>query len=106
MKFCSHCGKEVMEQAVVCPNCGCQIDDSEADRANPGLVVLSILIPLAGIIMAIAFWHKTPKAAKVYLKAALITIVVGVILWVLFYVLIFGTIFGFFNSLFKSLSFS
>lgn len=104
MKFCSHCGKEVMEKAVICPNCGCQIEESEADRANPGLIVLSILIPLAGIIMAIAFWGKTPHAAKTYLKAALITILVEVILWVLFYVIIFGAVFGFIHSLFSFLS--
>lgn len=104
MKFCSHCGKEVNEKAVICPSCGCQIEDSEADRANPGLIVLSILIPLAGIIIAIAFWSKTPNAAKTYLKAALITILVEVILWVLFYVIIFGAVFGFIHSLFNFLS--
>lgn len=103
MKFCSHCGKEVMEKAVICPNCGCQIESTDDNRANPGLVLLSILIPLAGIIMAIAFWNKTPHAAKTYLKAALITVLVEVILWVLFYVLIFGTLFTFLNSLFDGL---
>ncbi len=23
MKYCSHCGKELVDEAVVCPNCGC-----------------------------------------------------------------------------------
>lgn len=26
-KYCTHCGKEVMEEAVICPNCGCQIKE-------------------------------------------------------------------------------
>lgn len=24
MKYCSHCGKEVLDEAVICPNCGCR----------------------------------------------------------------------------------
>ena len=23
MKYCTHCGSQIMDQAVVCPNCGC-----------------------------------------------------------------------------------
>ena len=23
MKFCSHCGKQILKDAVVCPHCGC-----------------------------------------------------------------------------------
>ena len=26
MKFCSKCGKEIMDEAVVCPNCGCSAE--------------------------------------------------------------------------------
>ena len=25
MKYCSHCGTEVVDEAVVCPSCGCKI---------------------------------------------------------------------------------
>lgn len=28
-KYCSHCGKEVNENAVICPNCGCQVGQME-----------------------------------------------------------------------------
>lgn len=27
MKYCSKCGKEIMEDAVICPNCGCAQDN-------------------------------------------------------------------------------
>lgn len=30
MKFCTHCGKEVNERAVVCINCGCAVPDAKA----------------------------------------------------------------------------
>ena len=27
MKYCSKCGKELMDEAVICPGCGCFIKD-------------------------------------------------------------------------------
>ena len=35
MKFCSHCGKEVMDEAVICPGCGCSV----APQAQPAAPV-------------------------------------------------------------------
>lgn len=29
MKYCSHCGNEVVDEAVVCPKCGCQVYSKE-----------------------------------------------------------------------------
>lgn len=26
MKYCAKCGQEVMEEAVVCPHCGCEVE--------------------------------------------------------------------------------
>ena len=26
MKFCTHCGKELLDEAVICPNCGCGVN--------------------------------------------------------------------------------
>lgn len=34
-KFCSHCGKEIDEQAVICPHCGCQVKAFE----QPNIVI-------------------------------------------------------------------
>ena len=94
MKYCRHCGKEVLDEAVLCPHCGCKIAEAEEDKANVGLIILSILIPLAGIILACVYWHNAPKAAKAYLRAAIIAVVVEVLLWVLIYVVLLGTVFG------------
>lgn len=33
MMFCSKCGKEIMDEAVVCPNCGC-VTNNYAPKAN------------------------------------------------------------------------
>ena len=71
--FCQKCGNEVIEDAVVCPSCGCAINKAEPpvdltgkDKLNIGLLILSIVIPIVGVIL----WpvkHKTePKSAKIY----------------------------------------
>jgi len=98
MKFCNHCGAQVMDEAVICPKCGCSPGGTtqntaitpEEDKANGGLMAVSILIPLIGIILAIVKWKETPNAAKSYLTAAIIAWVVGAI----FIGIIYGTAFA------------
>ncbi len=77
MKFCQHCGKEIMNQAVICPHCGCSapIENNKTalskDEVNFGFCLLSFLIPLFGYI----FWYlkrnETPKNAYANGKVAL-----------------------------------
>ena len=104
MKYCSGCGKEIHEKAVICPFCGCAVPDAEDSKVNAGLVFLSVVFPFVGIILAIALHAKEPKTAKACLKAAIITAVVEVVLWLIFYFLIFGTVFAFFHEMFSWLS--
>lgn len=35
MKYCSKCGKEVSDDAEVCPNCGCSVSDKPAVSSAP-----------------------------------------------------------------------
>ncbi len=72
MKFCEKCGKEILDEAVICPNCGCEATESASATApkkeelkkkiNP----LLIAIPAAVVVIAILavlffrFWNK-PK---------------------------------------------
>ena len=56
MKFCSHCGKEMFDKAVVWVGCGCpvvsQINDKKADNdeIDRGLCVLAAFVPF--------FWNS------------------------------------------------
>ena len=81
MKFCSKCGKEIMDEAVICPGCGCAVSDSPvaakpavADEVNIGLCVLSFFIPLFGVI----YWPLKHKETPVKAKACGI---VGLVSW-------------------------
>lgn len=87
MKYCSKCGNELMEEAVVCLKCGCAIEGSKMTEtaqgvsANSGLktaakilmilgtIVTSLagfLIPLAWCLpMTISYFNKTKRGETV-----------------------------------------
>lgn len=88
MKFCQHCGKEIFDEAVVCTNCGCSVqetnktDMAEVDNSvSAGLVVLAVLIPLFGII----YW---PVKAKTRPKCALTCGIAALISWAVSFVVL------------------
>lgn len=93
MKYCSHCGKEVNDEAVVCIHCGCAVQiahpqpsmDYREDKADAALVVLCVLFPIVGLILWAVKHEDSPKAAVTYGKAALITIGIEIGLIILFY---------------------
>lgn len=110
MAFCVKCGKEIEEGNVVCFECAAAELPAQPeaapvnnqpygqqpygqpynpygmpmpeDKANVGMVILSVLIPIAGLILAIVNWSKLPKAARTYLVA-------GIISWVVSFIIIF-----------------
>ncbi|MGN1051035.1 MAG: zinc-ribbon domain-containing protein [Acutalibacteraceae bacterium] len=91
MKFCQNCGKEVLDEAVICPNCGCSVQadnntqSTEVDESvSAGLVVLSVLIPLFGII----YW---PVKAKTRPKCAKTCGIAAIISWAVYFVFMMVT---------------
>lgn len=77
---CPNCGSEISDLAVVCPNCGASVGGSTntgytgEEKANAGLVVLSVLFPIVGIILGIMENSKgNKKVGKTYLLAAIIS---------------------------------
>ena len=82
----SQCGKELVDEAVVCPNCGCAVQvpvSQQEDKPSTGLNILAFLFPLVGLILYLCFQKTTPVRAKAIGKWALIGFVVGVVLSVL-----------------------
>ena len=76
MKFCSKCGKELMDEAIVCTGCGCAVANPTqaiqslnhstpaVDEINIGFCILSALVPLFGVIYWAIKYKETPKKAK------------------------------------------
>ena len=70
MKYCTKCGKELRDEAVICPGCGCAVGEPANKKtevkANIGLCILSALIPFLGLILFFLMRKESPKAANVY----------------------------------------
>lgn len=93
--FCSKCGKEINDEAVVCIHCGCavnntanktanQVDQIEQPNVGVGvmLMIVSFLIPIVGVILGIVFLCQR----KTKFGTACLSIAVGA--WII-YVMIF-----------------
>ena len=95
MKFCSKCGKEMMDEAVVFPNCGCAASGNAdvADAPNMGYAVLGFFIPLVGLILYLVNKDKSPLKAKSAGKGALIGFIAGMVVSVI-YGAILGSLLG------------
>lgn len=87
--FCPKCGKEIMDEAVICPHCGCATNNQKAsgtgDAPSTGYAVLGFFIPLVGLILYLVNKDQYPQRAKSAGKGALIGFIVGIV---------FGTIYG------------
>ncbi len=55
MKTCKQCGKELMDEAVVCPQCGCQVDNPNnapaAAKSNKKLI--GIIVGAVAVVVAV-----------------------------------------------------
>ena len=82
MMYCENCGAEISKEAYVCPKCGVKVkkDQDENDIPNTGLNILSLFIPLVGIILYFVWKNNTPKKAKGILTFALIGWVINIFL--------------------------
>lgn len=96
--FCSKCGKEVNDEAVVCVHCGCAVENKKvstvaADAPNTGWAVLGFFIPLVGLILYLVNKDTYPLKAKSAGKGALIGFFVGLAFSIL-YSVIMGSVIG------------
>lgn len=87
--YCSKCGKELVDEAVVCTNCGCAVNGSsfnnvdkktDEDTPNGGLNLLGFLIPIAGLVLYCINVSKAPKKAAQIGAFSLAGFIVGVLL--------------------------
>lgn len=53
MKYCMRCGSTILDEAVICPYCGCAQGTQKREETNGMAIagfVCSFLIPLLGLI--------------------------------------------------------
>lgn len=78
--FCQKCGKEISDDATYCIHCGCAVETGSV-RKNRGnvnstekteevsvlLILLSLFIPIAGIIVGDVRYNEHPDTSKIYI---------------------------------------
>lgn len=92
MAYCSKCGTENPDGAVVCSNCGTpqQIQPSITPQAAPvqedkgGFLwgLLGCCIPIVGLILFLVWKDSKPKTAKAAGIGALISVAIGIIYYI------------------------
>lgn len=97
--FCSNCGKEINDNAVVCIHCGCSTGKTTApvrnssDAPSFGFAFLGFLIPLLGLILYLVNKDTQPLKAASAGKGALIGVITSVVFSII-YVVAIGAIIG------------
>ena len=115
MKFCSHCGKEILDEAVICPNCGCSVQYDNAGGGNANRqtapqytdsysalsvagLILAFFEPLVGLILSIMAHSDAKKTgsgkslslakAGIIVSAVFLGIVAAcLMIWIVFFIL-------------------
>ena len=68
MKFCSNCGSEINDNAIVCIKCGCAIGKinfiDPNDSSSKGFALLGFFFPVVGLILYLVWNNTNPKKAK------------------------------------------
>lgn len=84
MKFCSKCGKELFDEAVICPACGCPQKgyntNQTKDSKNILWFILSFLYFWVGIILYFVWKDTAPSKAKLCITGSVSAIVVSVLI--------------------------
>ena len=90
MKFCTKCGKELVDEAVICPHCGCSAPASAsfADAPNMGFAILGFFIPLVGLILYLINKDTAPLKAKSAGKGALIGFVTSIVFGIIYGIIV------------------
>lgn len=95
--YCTHCGQQINDEAVICPHCGCETGRKRIaynDAKSTGFSVLGFFFPVIGLILYLVWKEDYPLKANSAGKGALIGVIVSVALYILVYVVVFGLIFG------------
>lgn len=82
--FCKNCGREISDNAAVCPHCGVQVGRLSNGGETEGNViaivgfVCAFLVPIVGLICSIIGYNKA-KAGAPYKGLALAGIILSVV---------------------------
>ncbi len=98
MAYCRKCGKEIDNEAVICPFCGVQqksnISAPVEDNGGFGWGLLGFCVPVVGLILYLVWKDERPLTSRAAGKGALISVILGVVIWIIYFVVIVGLLAG------------
>ena len=85
MAFCKNCGRQIDDNAVVCPGCGVAQSNAPAtvDNGGFGWGLLGCCIPLVGLILFLVWKDNKPKTAKAAGIGALVSVGISVVFYLI-----------------------
>ena len=89
--FCKHCGKEIDDEAVICPNCGVQVGDLSPQKNTTNILtiigfILAFIMPIAGLACSIIGKKQAETcggSGKTLASAGIVISIVEIVLLVL-----------------------
>lgn len=96
MKYCDKCGKELVDEAVMCTRCGIYLQPKKEVVKEEHLIfygLISLLIPVVGIVIFLVWNDTKPKTARIAMICGLISL----LLWIVLFIFIFVGMFVMMN---------
>ena len=110
MKYCTHCGAEINDEAIVCIKCGCSTTKTAlqaVDKINPldapstGMAVLSFFLPGIGAILFLVWRKSSPQKASSCGQGLAIATVVSAIFSIIISIVYFFVFAAYFEDIFS-----
>ncbi|MCI6956399.1 MAG: zinc ribbon domain-containing protein [Candidatus Faecousia sp.] len=85
MAFCKNCGRQIDDNAVICPACGVAQSNASApvDNGGFGWGLLGCCIPLVGLILFLVWKDTKPNTAKAAGIGALVSVCIYIVLYII-----------------------
>jgi len=100
MKYCTQCGSEINENAVICIKCGCNVNGTiiipanrvyeQDDNPSTGLAVLAFFFPMIGCIIFLVKKKTSPKKAISCATGVAISLIASWIFSIIYIIIIFA----------------
>ena len=70
MKYCAHCGEELLDEAVLCPKCGCWVNEEKSTTINQKLktnvcALIGFILSLVSLVIFVNFFGMASIAGLV-----------------------------------------
>lgn len=87
--FCSNCGKEIDDKAIVCIHCGVGTNKVQSTQDNGGFGwgLLGCCIPVVGLVLYLVWKDTKPKTSKAAGLGALISVGSIILIYVLLFII-------------------